>query len=119
MKALSAFLRPEFINRVDEIITFNSLTPNDFEHIAKIMLGELKSALDEKGISFTYSEEAVAFIARNSYSQKFGARNMRRFIRSNVEDMLAEKIISDYNKTITVARLGYNTEENKLTVECM
>ena len=119
MKALSAFLRPEFINRVDEIITFNSLTPSDFEHIAKIMLGELKTALDEKGISFTYSEEAVAFIARNSYSQKFGARNMRRFIRSNVEDMLAEKIISDYNKTITVARLGYNTEENKLTVECM
>ncbi len=119
MKALSAFLRPEFINRVDEIITFNSLTPNDFEHIAKIMLGELKTALDEKGINFTYSEEAVAFIARNSYSQKFGARNMRRFIRSNVEDLLAEKIISDYNKTITVARLGYNTEENKLTVECM
>ena len=119
MKALSAFLRPEFINRVDEIITFNSLTPSDFEHIAKIMLGELKTALDEKGISFTYSEEAVAFIARNSYSQKFGARNMRRFIRSNVEDLLAEKIISDYNKTITVARLGYNTEENKLTVECM
>ena len=119
MKALSAFLRPEFINRVDEIITFNSLTPNDFEHIAKIMLGELKTALDEKGISFTYSEDAVAFIARNSYSQKFGARNMRRFIRSNVEDLLAEKIISDYNKTITVARLGYNTEENKLTVECM
>ena len=119
MKALSAFLRPEFINRVDEIITFNSLTPSDFEHIAKIMLGELKTALDEKGISFTYSEKAVAFIARNSYSQKFGARNMRRFIRSNVEDMLAEKIISDYNKTITVARLGYNTEENKLTVECM
>ena len=119
MKALSAFLRPEFINRVDEIITFNSLTPSDFEHIAKIMLGELKTALDEKGISFTYSEDAVAFIARNSYSQKFGARNMRRFIRSNVEDMLAEKIISDYNKTITVARLGYNTEENKLTVECM
>ena len=119
MKALSAFLRPEFINRVDEIITFNSLTPNDFEHIAKIMLGELKTALDEKGISFTYSEDAVAFIARNSYSQKFGARNMRRFIRSNVEDLLAEKIISDYNKTITIARLGYNTEENKLTVECM
>ena len=119
MKALSAFLRPEFINRVDEIITFNSLTPSDFEHIAKIMLGELKTALDEKRISFTYSEDAVAFIARNSYSQKFGARNMRRFIRSNVEDLLAEKIISDYNKTITVARLGYNTEENKLTVECM
>ena len=119
MKALSAFLRPEFINRVDEIITFNSLTPVDFEEIAKIMLGELETALAEKGIKFSYSDDAITFIARNSYSQKFGARNMRRFIRSNVEDMLAEKIISDYNKTITVARLGYNAEENKLTVECM
>ena len=119
MKALSAFLRPEFINRVDEIITFNSLTPADFEHIAKIMLGELECALEEKGIKFSYSEDAVAFIARNSYSQKFGARNMRRFIRSNVEDMLAEKIISDYQKTITLARLEYRADENKLTVECM
>ena len=119
MKALSAFLRPEFINRVDEIITFNSLTPDDFGHIARIMLGELQSAVAEKGITFSYSDDAVAFIARNSYSQKFGARNMRRFIRSNVEDMLAEKIISDYNKTITLARLGYNAEEDKLTVECM
>ena len=119
MKALSAFLRPEFINRVDEIITFNSLTPDDFGHIARIMLGELQSALSEKGIKFAYSDDAVAFIARNSYSQKFGARNMRRFIRSNVEDMLAEKIISDYNKTITIAHLGYNAEEDKLVVECM
>ena len=119
MKALSAFLRPEFINRVDEIITFNSLTPDDFGHIARIMLGELQSALGEKGIKFSYSEDAVVFIARNSYSQKFGARNMRRFIRSNVEDMLAEKIISDYNKTITIAHLGYKAEEDKLTVECM
>ena len=119
VKALSAFLRPEFINRVDEIITFNSLTKEDFESIAVIMLNELKAALEEKNITFTYSEDSVSFIAKNSYSQKFGARNMRRFIRSNVEDLLAEKIIADYKKNISRAILKYSEEENKLIVECI
>ena len=119
IKALSAFLRPEFINRVDEIITFNSLTEEDFESIAVIMLNELHSALSEKNINFTYSKEAVSFIAKNSYSQKFGARNMRRFIRSNVEDMLAEKIISDYDRSIAGFALKYSQKENKLTVKCV
>ncbi len=119
IKALSGFLRPEFINRVDEIITFNSLTKEDFESIAVIMLNELRSALDEKNINFSYSDNAVSFIAKNSYSQKFGARNMRRFIRSNVEDLLAEKIIADYKKNISSAILKYSEEENKLIVECI
>ncbi len=119
MKALSAFLRPEFINRVDEIITFNSLTVENFSAIADIMLGELRAALDEKGISLTYSNEVLEYIANNSYSQKFGARNMRRFIRTNVEDSLAERLISDYNKTISGVALKYNAEKNKLIIECI
>ena len=119
MKALSSFLRPEFINRVDEIITFRSLDEKDFESIARIMLDELKSALCEKGISFDYTDEAITCIAKNSYSRKFGARNMRRYIRANVEDLLAEKIISDYTRKITHARLLYSDEENKLVVECI
>ena len=119
MKALSGFLRPEFINRVDEIITFRSLDEIDFESIARIMLDELKLALDEKGIKFVYSDEAVSFIAKNSFSRKFGARNMRRFIRANVEDMLAESIISDYSRRISGASLSYSKDENKLTVECI
>ena len=119
MKALSAFLRPEFINRVDEIITFNSLTVENFEKIAEIMLGELSVALEEKNIKFSYSKDAVAFIAKNSYSQKFGARNMRRFIRSHVEDPLAEHIISDYERAIIGAKLKYSKKENKLIVECV
>ena len=119
MKALSAFLRPEFINRVDEIITFNSLTVENFEKIAIIMLNELKESLQEKKISFSFSPEAVQYIAKNSYSQKFGARNMRRFIRTHVEDQLAERIISDYNKTIGNALLKYDEKQNKLIVECM
>jgi ATP-dependent Clp protease ATP-binding subunit ClpA len=119
MKALSSFLRPEFINRVDEIITFRSLDEKDFESIARITLDELKLALGEKGITFAYSDEAVSCIAKNSYSRKFGARNMRRYIRSNVEDLLAEKIISDYTRNITGAVLSYSAEENKLVVECI
>jgi len=117
MKALSAFLRPEFINRVDEIITFNSLTVDNFKKIAVIMLDELKTVLEEKGIRFTYSDRAVAFIAQKSFSQKYGARNMRRFICTNVEDQLAEKIISDYERKICGVSLKYSTKEDKLVIE--
>ena len=102
-KALSTFLRPEFLNRVDEIITFRSLDENDFAKIAGIMMGELKTALAERGIALTYSDEALAHIAKASYSHKFGARNMRRYIQNNVEDALAEKIIADYQRSITHA----------------
>ncbi len=118
MKALSGFLRPEFINRVDEIITFRSLTEEDFVAIARIMLGELRTVLEEKEISFSYTDSAAEYIAKKSYSHKFGARNMRRFIRSEVEDALAEKIISDYTRTITSVSLGYSENENKLLIEC-
>lgn len=100
-KALESFLRPEFINRVDEIITFRSLDKDDFSKIASIMLNELKSALSEKGISFVYSEDSLEYIARESFSQKYGARNMRRYIQTHVEDMIAELIISKYTEKIT------------------
>ena len=119
MKALSKFLRPEFINRVDEIITFNSLTEGDFGQIARIMLDELKMALSEKNIMFTYSQPAVEFIAKNSYSKKFGARNMRRYIQSNVEDLIAERIVSDYNRKIVGIALKYSKKEDKLVIECI
>ena len=108
MKALSSFLRPEFINRIDEIITFNALTKENFVSIAKIMLDELKAVLAEKDIRFSYTDEAAAYIAENSYSHKYGARNMRRYITANVEDKLAEYIISDYDKKISVASLSYS-----------
>ena len=117
MKALSVFLRPEFINRVDEIITFNSLTVDNFKKIAIIMLEELKAVLSEKDIRFTYSDKAVAFIAQKSYSQKYGARNMRRFICTHVEDQLAEKIISDYDRRICGVSLKYSSKEDKLIIE--
>ena len=116
-KALAQFLRPEFINRVDEIITFNSLTPEDFGSIAKIMLGELASALAEKGITLKYTDSAAKLIAEKSYSHKFGARNMRRYIQKNVEDQLAELIISDYNHSYTQALV--NVKDGEIAVNCM
>ena len=116
-KALSQFLRPEFINRVDEIITFNSLTSDDFGNIAKIMLGELAAALAEKGIHLKYTDSAAKLIAERSYSHKFGARNMRRYIQKNVEDQLAELIISDYNHSYTQALV--NVKDGEIAVNCM
>ena len=116
-KALSAFLRPEFLNRVDEIITFRSLSQEDFGEIAKIMLGELQTALAEKHIRLDYSEDAVALIAKESFSQKFGARNMRRYIQREIEDRLAELIISDYRKQFSVASV--KAVDNALKVTCL
>ena len=116
-KALSGFLRPEFINRVDEIITFRSLDKHDFEKIAVIMLGELASVLSEKGITLTYSNKAVALIASESFSQKYGARNMRRYIQRNVEDKLAEILIADYSNKYTKAHISVKNQE--IEVNCL
>lgn len=105
MRALSAFLRPEFLNRVDEIITFQSLTEDNFKVIARIQLDDLARALSERAIRFTYTDSAADYIAKESYSQKFGARNMRRYIESNVENPLAEKMIAAYKTGIIGAHL--------------
>ena len=99
-KALLKFLRPEFINRIDEIITFRHLEITDFEAIAAIMLGKLRDHLVEKGIVLSYTAPVLKFIAESSYSEKYGARNMRRFIEKNVEDEIAELLISAYPNPI-------------------
>ena len=116
-KALSTFLRPEFINRIDEIITFHSLTEQDFGRIAAIQMGELRDTLAERHIKLTYSDAALALIAKGSYSQKYGARNMRRYIRTHVEDALAEKIIADHERSITHASV--TVKGGTLRVEAM
>ena len=97
-KALSDFLRPEFLNRVDEIITFNALTEDNFTEISKIMLGDLKKVLDEKNISFAFTDEAAAAIAKKAYSKKYGARNLRRLIQTEIEDKMANLIIESREK---------------------
>ncbi len=103
MKALSDFLRPEFINRVDEVITFRQLSKEDFGRIAVIMLGDLRSLLDEKGIEFTWTDEVPEFIADESFSVKFGARNMRRFIQTSIEDRIAGLMIDKRGEVSSVS----------------
>ena len=110
-KALFGFLRPEFINRIDEIITFNHLTKENFEAIARIMLSKLASAMDDKGIRFTYSDALVSHIADKSFSEKFGARNMRRFIERNVEDLIANTIVEKYPDKIIGIYIDVENDE--------
>lgn len=104
-KALSSFLRPEFLNRVDEVIVFNRLTRENFTGIAKIMLNELADALSDKGIKFAYTDSAADFIAEKSFDEKYGARNMRRYIQREVEDIIADRLISEYAAGITAISL--------------
>lgn len=101
MKALEGFLRPEFINRVDEIVYFNKLSEDNFKQIAKIMLGELTDALQEKGIAFHYDESLLDHLVKRSYSMTYGARNLRRQIQKDLEDPIANKIIDSYQNPIT------------------
>ncbi len=115
-KALAEFLRPEFINRVDEVITFRHLDESDFVKIAEIMLGQLAGVLAERGFTLTWTQPASALIAKESFSQKYGARNMRRYIQKNVEDALAEIIVSDYRGSYTKATVS--VQDGKLKVSC-
>lgn len=114
-KALSEFLRPEFINRVDEIITFRTLDEKDFAAIARIMLNDLVKTMHDKETELYYSEEASAFIARKSFSSKYGARNMRRYIQTEVEDIIANRIISNYDQKINTIIIGVTDDGESLT----
>ena len=100
MKALQQFLRPEFINRVDAVITFNRLSEENFQAIARIMLDELRDSLKEKGITFSYDVALVDFLTKKSYSRTYGARNLRRTIQKELEDPMATKIIDSYETPI-------------------
>ena len=112
-KALSKFLRPEFINRIDEIITFRHLTEADFKRIAAIMLGELRDHLAGKGITLKFSEKVCEHIAAKSYSEKFGARNMRRFVERNVEDEIANILIDSYPTVVSAVSVSVRADKLK------
>ena len=96
MKALGEFLRPEFINRVDEIVCFNQLSEDNFRGIADIMLAELQQSLEDRGIAFTWDESVKDYLVKKSYSVAYGARNLRRAIQTDLEDPIAERIIKSY-----------------------
>ena len=101
MKALRDFLRPEFLNRVDEIVCFNHLTKENFSGIARIMLDELKTSLSEKGFAFRYDDALVDYLVEKSYSLTYGARNLRRLIQKELEDPMAARIIDSFEHPIT------------------
>ena len=105
MKALQEFLRPEFINRVDEIICFNQLTEENFRGIAAIMLGELKDNLTEHGIHLMWDDSILDYLVRQSYSVTYGARNLRRTIQQKIEDGIAERMIDSYDHPISQIKL--------------
>ena len=104
MKALQEFLRPEFINRVDEIVYFHQLTKENFAGIARIMLGELTDSLAAKGFTFLYDDALVNYLVEKSYSAAYGARNLRRCIQKELEDPTAVRIIESFDHPITHIR---------------
>ena len=110
IKALREFLRPEFINRVDEIICFNRLSEENFRGIAAIMLGELNENLTEHGINLTWDESIIDYLVKKSYSVTYGARNLRRTIQRELEDGIAEKMIDSYEHPISQIKLTADSE---------
>ena len=115
MKALNDFLRPEFINRVDEIVYFNKLTEDDFRRIAELMLGETKAAISESGIALTWNDSLIDYLVEKSYSVKYGARSLRRTIQKDVEDPVAAKIIEKHGEN--VGRIRLSAADGKVKIE--
>ena len=117
MKALREFLRPEFLGRVDEIVVFKPLTEENYAGIAGLMLDEMKEPLAEKGIALKYDDKALKLIAHKSFNQRLGARDIRRVIRSEVEDKIAEILINSGEGSVTV--LGVTANGDELEVQAM
>ena len=117
MKGLESFLRPEFINRVDEIVYFNQLTEDNFKAIAQIMLGELDAVMKDKNIAFSYNDSVLDYLVKKSYSAAYGARNLRRQIQKDLEDPIAAKLIQRYADPITRVELSANDGEMHINTD--
>ena len=117
MKALGEFLRPEFLNRVDEVICFNRLDEKNFAGIARIMLDELQKSLEDKGLHFTWDEDVEDYLVKKSYSATYGARNLRRTIQKELEDVMAAQIIDSYEHPVT--QIHASVEDGKLAVHSL
>jgi len=117
MKGLEGFLKPEFINRVDEVITFTKLSRESFEKIAHLRLSELQESAAEKGYEFHFDAQVASLVAERSFSEKYGARNMARFIQTNIEDRIADEIITRRNLKIRAIRLSVREGEIMIDLE--
>ncbi len=116
MKALQGFLRPEFLNRVDEIITFNHLTEENFLGIADIMLKELQESLSTRGLNLFWDDDLRQLLVKKAYSVTYGARNLRRTIQKELEDPISEAIIDSFEHPISAIRIRVEGETVKLDI---
>ena len=116
MKALQGFLRPEFLNRVDEIITFNHLTEENFLGIADIMLKELQESLSTRGLTLSWDDDLRQLLVKKAYSVTYGARNLRRTIQKELEDPISEAIIDSFQNPISAIRIRVEGETVKLDI---
>jgi len=115
-KALKDFLRPEFINRVDEVVYFNHLSEDDFKAIARLMLLELRESMAEKPIELWYDDSLLDYLTKKSYSQAYGARNLRRIIQKEIEDKIASEMIANYAQLVCKVDLSALNDEIQITV---
>ena len=116
MKALGEFLRPEFINRVDEVVCFNQLTEENFRGIAVLMLGEVRDVLAEKNLELTWDDALVDYLVKKGYSVTYGARNLRRLIQKEIEDEIAAAMIAKRGEGVKTVALS--AAEDKVEVTC-
>ena len=114
VKALNDFLRPEFINRVDEIIYFHRLTEENIRAIASLMLEDLRTAMAERGTALTWDERVIAYLAEKGYSATYGARNLQRLIQKDIEDAIATEIID--NRKGAASAVSLTVSDGKITV---
>ncbi len=117
MKALGELLRPEFINRVDEIVCFNKLTEENFKGIAGIMLSELKASLQERGYALSWGEDVMDYLVKKSFSETYGARNLRRTIQRELEDPIAEIIIDSFEAPVSEITVGISEDQVQISAK--
>ena len=115
MKALNDFLRPEFLNRVDEVVCFNQLTEENFRSIAALMLGEVKEVMGQKNIAIVWDESLLDYLVREAYSVTYGARNLRRLIQKQIEDVLAQRIIE--RRCEEISEIALSAPEGEIEIE--
>ena len=113
-KALKDFLRPEFINRVDEVVYFNHLSEESFKRIALLMLGELRDSMAEKPIQLRWDDSLIDYLTEKSFSHQYGARNLRRLIQKEIEDRIAAEIITGYARP--VKQVGLTAKNGEILI---
>ena len=112
-RALNEFLRPEFLNRIDEIVYFNHLTEENFRAIAALMLDEVRAAMAERGMTLHWTPAVIDYLVRKGYSETYGARNLRRTIQRDVEDAIATAIVAQRK---AAGDIGIDAQDDHITV---